>query len=241
MRPTFAAVFAAAVMLIGVPAEATESGQYGPWTPVAHCESHGNPATNTGNGFYGLVQFTPSTWRAVALDAGRPDLAGVLPHQATAADQLALADHLAFGMAGGGLGHWPVCGAYYGGCYQGVCSAPAAAPQPEPTAPLPADPSPPAPTPVPAAPAAPTAVPAAPTPPPTPPPTPTASPSPQPTATPAATPTVIAPAATVSRAEPVTSRTTSVTGPGALDVAAVSAFVGVAAVAVGRLALGRRR
>src|SRR3546814_13926953 len=34
------------------------------WSGVANCESSGNWAANTGNGFYGGLQFTQSTWNA---------------------------------------------------------------------------------------------------------------------------------------------------------------------------------
>ncbi|HEY4701909.1 MAG TPA: transglycosylase family protein, partial [Streptosporangiaceae bacterium] len=34
------------------------------WDAVAACESGGNWATNTGNGFYGGLQYTLSTWHA---------------------------------------------------------------------------------------------------------------------------------------------------------------------------------
>lgn len=34
------------------------------WDAVAQCESGGNWAADTGNGFYGGLQFKPSTWRA---------------------------------------------------------------------------------------------------------------------------------------------------------------------------------
>lgn len=50
------------------------------------CESGGNYQTNTGNGFYGAYQFMRSTWDRIATRV-RPDLVGVLPSNASPADQ----------------------------------------------------------------------------------------------------------------------------------------------------------
>lgn len=90
---------------------------YDPWYPVRMCESTNNYAINTGNGFYGAYQFTISTWNWVAEIIGRADLIGVRPDLASPTDQDAMADALAFEVAGGGLGHWPVCGRLYGTAY----------------------------------------------------------------------------------------------------------------------------
>src|SRR5213080_1619010 len=48
----------APVAIAATPASATD------WDAIAKCESGGNWSTNTGNGFYGGLQFTQSTWRA---------------------------------------------------------------------------------------------------------------------------------------------------------------------------------
>nr|WP_202524053.1 transglycosylase family protein [Kitasatospora sp. SID7827] len=71
------------------------------WDRVAQCESGGNWNTNTGNGFYGGLQFTSSTWRAYggAQYAARAD-------QASRAQQIAVAERV---LAGQGPGAWPVC------------------------------------------------------------------------------------------------------------------------------------
>lgn len=58
---------------------------------------------STGNGYYGAYQFSAGTWRNTAIHAGRPDLAGLLPHQAAWYDQDAMAKHL---MDWQGLGPW---------------------------------------------------------------------------------------------------------------------------------------
>jgi hypothetical protein len=116
---------AAAVGLgvIATPAEASTHD----WTGVAACESGGNWSINTGNGFYGGLQFTPATWAANGgtAYASRADLA-------TPAQQVAVAERV---LATQGVGAWPVCGAHLTG---GSTAAPApmAAPAPK-TAPAP--------------------------------------------------------------------------------------------------------
>ena len=35
------------------------------WAAIAQCESGGNPSINTGNGYYGMYQFSLPTWRSV--------------------------------------------------------------------------------------------------------------------------------------------------------------------------------
>ena len=74
------------------------------WSGVARCESGGNWAVNTGNGFYGGLQFNMGTWQAYG---GRG-----MPHQQPAWYQATIADRVR--TQGQGLGAWPHCGAYYG-------------------------------------------------------------------------------------------------------------------------------
>jgi resuscitation-promoting factor RpfB len=73
------------------------------WDALASCESTGNWAINTGNGFYGGVQFTQITWeRHGGLRyAPRADLA-------TREEQIAIAEVT---RARQGWGAWPVCSA----------------------------------------------------------------------------------------------------------------------------------
>jgi hypothetical protein len=85
-----------------------------PWAGVRRCESHNNYSTNTGNSFYGAYQFTISTWNWVAAKIDRADLVGLRPDLATPSDQDRMAQALGFEIDGGGLGHWPVCGRFYG-------------------------------------------------------------------------------------------------------------------------------
>jgi len=70
------------------------------WDRIAQCESGGNWAANTGNGYYGGLQFTLSTWHAYG---------GVgYPNQASREQQIAVAERVR--AAEGGYGAWPVCG-----------------------------------------------------------------------------------------------------------------------------------
>jgi resuscitation-promoting factor RpfA len=95
---------AAAALAFGVgaagaaPAEAATTV----WDKVAQCESGGNWKINTGNGYYGGVQFSARTWKAYGGTgyASRANLA-------TKAEQIAVARRV---LAGQGRGAWPVCG-----------------------------------------------------------------------------------------------------------------------------------
>ncbi len=71
------------------------------WDKVAQCESTGNWSINTGNGFYGGLQFTNSTWAEFGGTsfAARADLA-------TKDQQIAIAEKV---LAVQGPGAWPVC------------------------------------------------------------------------------------------------------------------------------------
>ncbi|WP_315969059.1 transglycosylase family protein [Nigerium massiliense] len=59
------------------------------WDRIAKCESGGNWSINTGNGYYGGLQFNAGTWRS----AGGGDFAA-LPHQASRAEQITVANRL---------------------------------------------------------------------------------------------------------------------------------------------------
>lgn len=72
------------------------------WDRVAACESSGNWSINTGNGYYGGLQFSASTWRFFGGEAYAP-----YAHQATKAEQIAIARRTLYGQ---GPGAWPVCG-----------------------------------------------------------------------------------------------------------------------------------
>jgi hypothetical protein len=68
------------------------------WGQLASCESGGRASTNTGNGYYGMYQFTAGTWRAVG---GKS-----LPHRHGAAEQTKRAQIL---QDRAGWGQWPHC------------------------------------------------------------------------------------------------------------------------------------
>jgi len=72
------------------------------WDAVAQCESSGNWAANTGNGFSGGLQFTPSTWAAYGGTAYAASA-----DQATQSQQITVAENV---LAAQGPGAWPVCG-----------------------------------------------------------------------------------------------------------------------------------
>jgi hypothetical protein len=69
------------------------------WDAIAQCESGGNWATNTGNGYSGGLQMTPQFWRQHGGQAyaPRPDLA-------TRDQQITVAERA------GSLAPWPTCG-----------------------------------------------------------------------------------------------------------------------------------
>jgi LysM repeat protein len=96
----------AAVAGIGLMAGPAQAGGHD-WSGVAQCESSGNWSINTGNGFYGGLQFTAGTWNGYGGQqyAPRADLAS--PGQ-----QIAVAERV---LAGQGIGAWPVCGAHLSG------------------------------------------------------------------------------------------------------------------------------
>jgi resuscitation-promoting factor RpfE len=69
------------------------------WDAVAACESGGNWAINTGNGYYGGLQFNMGTWRA---NGGSGS-----PHNASRSEQIRVAENVLHSQ---GIGAWPVCG-----------------------------------------------------------------------------------------------------------------------------------
>ena len=95
-------VGAAAVATTAVAGSADAASPNATWDRVAHCESSNNWHINTGNGFYGGLQFSGSTWRAYhgAKYAPRAD-------KASRAEQIEVARRV---LASQGPGAWPVCG-----------------------------------------------------------------------------------------------------------------------------------
>ncbi len=74
------------------------------WDQLAQCESGGNWAINTGNGYYGGLQFNLGTWQAYGGTG--------YPHQASRETQIAIAEKVR--AATGGYGSWPACAASLG-------------------------------------------------------------------------------------------------------------------------------
>ncbi|GAA2765107.1 resuscitation-promoting factor protein RpfE [Streptomyces paradoxus] len=89
--PAFVLLATALILGIATRAEALPAGQFGPdWDAIAACESSGNWKANTGNGHYGGLQFTHSSWVAAGglKFAPRADLA-TREEQITVAKRLA--------------------------------------------------------------------------------------------------------------------------------------------------------
>ena len=77
-------------------------GDGGVWDRLVQCEATGDWSINTGNGYYGGLQFDKSTWNAYGGDAYAS-----LPHQASREQQIAIASKVRD--ANGGYGAWPAC------------------------------------------------------------------------------------------------------------------------------------
>jgi murein DD-endopeptidase MepM/ murein hydrolase activator NlpD len=93
-----------AIPLIG--AGVAHAADVDTWNKVAACESGGNWSVNAGNGYYGGLQFTQSTWEAYGgtAYARRADLAAK-------DQQIAVAEKV---LEGQGPGAWPVCSGHAG-------------------------------------------------------------------------------------------------------------------------------
>ncbi|QDQ11978.1 transglycosylase family protein [Streptomyces spectabilis] len=92
------AAVAAPLMAAGTASAATPAE----WDRVAACESGGNWSINTGNGYYGGVQFSASTWAAYGGTKYAPTA-----DKASKAQQIEIAEKV---LAGQGKGAWPKCG-----------------------------------------------------------------------------------------------------------------------------------
>jgi LysM repeat protein len=104
---------AAPLMAAGNASAATASE----WDAVAQCEAGGNWSINTGNGYYGGLQFSASTWAAYGGTA-----------YASTADQASKSQQITIGekvLAAQGKGAWPTCGTgLSSAAYGGGASAP---------------------------------------------------------------------------------------------------------------------
>lgn len=121
-----AAVTGALVAVPFAAGTATASAATHNWDGVAQCESGGNWSINTGNGYYGGLQFSQSTWTA---NGGTGS-----PHTASKEEQIRVAENT---LVSQGPGAWPTCGKYL--TKAEPAPAPIAEPAPAPApAPMPA-------------------------------------------------------------------------------------------------------
>ncbi|HEY5820979.1 MAG TPA: ubiquitin-like domain-containing protein [Propionibacteriaceae bacterium] len=91
----------AQIVIVGtkkVVVKVSSAGGSGVWDKIAKCESGGNWSINTGNGYYGGLQFSLSTWKAYG-GSGKP-------HNASKAQQIAIAKKV---QKAQGWGAWPAC------------------------------------------------------------------------------------------------------------------------------------
>ncbi|MCW0216111.1 MAG: LysM peptidoglycan-binding domain-containing protein [Pseudonocardia sp.] len=98
-RTALAGAVAGAPFIIAAPA--ANAAADSTWDRLAQCESSGNWAINTGNGFSGGLQFTKSTWNAFGGGQFAP-----VAHQASREQQIVVAEKV---LAGQGWGAWPAC------------------------------------------------------------------------------------------------------------------------------------
>jgi hypothetical protein len=91
----------AGAVVVGAPFAVAGTANAAPdsaWDKLAQCESRGNWKINTGNGYYGGLQFNPTTWRAFGGSG--------MPHQASRSEQIAVAERV---LAKQGWNAWPSC------------------------------------------------------------------------------------------------------------------------------------
>jgi nucleoid-associated protein YgaU len=120
---TLAAVSVAGLALSATAANATTGTST--WDSLAQCESGGNWATNTGNGYTGGLQFSDSTWAAYG---GTGSAANASRDQ-----QIAVAEKV---QASQGWGAWPSCAAQLGLSGGATAVAPQSVPVQIPQAPV---------------------------------------------------------------------------------------------------------
>ena len=134
---------AAAAALAGIVAPQATAAPDSDWDKLAQCESGGNWAINTGNGYYGGLQFSYGTWLAYGGGEFAPTA-----NLATREQQIIVAERT---LAAQGWGAWPACSARYGlnsaptnrdaqaAATKAPAPAPALAPAPEAPAPKPVE------------------------------------------------------------------------------------------------------
>ena len=94
-----AATLAGAAVMAQAPAVSASSD----WDRLAECESGGDWSINTGNGYYGGLQFNQQSWQAAGGSG--------MPHEASKSEQIRVAENL---LEMQGWGAWPSCSAQLG-------------------------------------------------------------------------------------------------------------------------------
>ena len=102
LRRSAAALILAATSATMV-APASQAADLATWEKLAQCESGGNWSINTGNGFYGGLQFTQQSWNGVGMSGS--------PQTASKEAQIEAGERL---LAVQGWGAWPACTAKLG-------------------------------------------------------------------------------------------------------------------------------
>lgn len=97
-RTGFVAAALAIPMALATPAQAATKAQ---WNTIAQCESSGNWHINTGNGYYGGLQFSDQTWDGFGGEKYAPTA-----DKATKEQQIRIAEKV---LAKQGWGAWPTC------------------------------------------------------------------------------------------------------------------------------------
>ncbi|MDV7240821.1 MULTISPECIES: transglycosylase family protein [Rhodococcus] len=95
-----ATIGAAVTVPLGLSAGVASAAPHN-WDAVAECESGGDWTIDTGNGYYGGLQFLPETWKS---HGGKGD-----PSEASRAEQIRIAEKV---LQSQGVGAWPDCGQY---------------------------------------------------------------------------------------------------------------------------------
>lgn len=97
-RTGLVAVALATPLALAAPAQAASGST---WDAIAACESGGNWSTNTGNGYYGGLQFSDSTW-----DAYGGEAYAATADDASRSEQIRIAEKV---LAAQGWNAWPSC------------------------------------------------------------------------------------------------------------------------------------
>ncbi|ANW20899.1 transglycosylase family protein [Streptomyces clavuligerus] len=123
------AALIAPLVVLGAGTGTARAADAGVWDRIARCESGGNWHINTGNGYYGGLQFAPSTWRAHGGTAYAPTA-----DRASRSQQIAVAVRV---QRAQGWGAWPTCSARAGahGSAPSVAAAPERRPATAPRSP----------------------------------------------------------------------------------------------------------